>query len=167
MPGQEVQSVANDISVSKTRPDNTTGYTALDVVGAKDTGTAANAGDAIWTFAGVPERAVLEGVSLRIDVADIPSGMTTFRVHLYKSQPTAILDNAAWSLIAGDRTAYLGYVDLATPLDLVATLWTQADSVNKRIMSTGGTVYAMLQTIGAYTPSALTVKTLTLRVSAA
>lgn len=167
MPAKEVQSLANDISVSKTRPNNTTAYGAGDVLGAADTGTPANAGDAIWAFPGVPSRAILEGVSLRIDASAVPSGMTTFRLHLYKSAPTAILDAATWDLIAGDRSAYLGYVDLPAPTDMGATLWTQADSVNKRIESTGDILYAMLVTTGGFTPTASIVKTLTLRVAAA
>jgi hypothetical protein len=167
MPAKEVQSLSNDIVVFKTRPSNTTAYDAGDVIGAADTGTAANAGDAIWTFSGVPLRSVLEGVALRVDLTAVTSGMTTFRLHLYSAAPTAILDNAAWDLIAGDRAAYLGYVDIPAPTDLGSTLWSQVDSANKRVVSTSDIMYGMLQTIGGYTPASATVYTVTLRVQAA
>lgn len=167
MPPKEVQSLSNDIVVPTTRPSNTTEYTAGDVIGAADASNAANAGDAIWVFSGVPVRSIVEGVSLRIDLTAVPSGMTSFRLHLYSSAPTAILDNAAWDLVAGDRTKYLGYVDLPTPTDLVSTLWSQADSVNKRIQTDSGTIYAMLQTTSTYTPASAMVLAVTLRVSAA
>ncbi len=167
MPPREVQSVSNDIVVSKTRPNNTTAYGAGDVLGSADTGTPANAGDAIWTFSGVPSRATLEGVSLRIDVDAIPSGMTTFRLHLYKSAPTAILDAATWDLPAGDRSAYLGYVDLPAVTDTGSTLFVQSDNINKRVQSTGDIMYGLLVTVGGFTPAASTVKTLTISVAAA
>ena len=164
MPGTEVVSVSNDISVTITRPSNTTLYTAGDVIGVADVGTPANAGSAIHVFNGVPAKAVIEGVSLRIDVGSVPSGMTTFRLHLYKSAPTAILDNAAFDLIAGDRSAYVGYVDIPVPVDLGATLFAQTDQINKRVVAPSGVLYGLLQTIGGFTPSSGAVKVLTLRV---
>lgn len=164
--GMQVSTPGPDIEVSQTRPSNTTAYTAGDVIGAADSGTPANAGSAIWTFPGCPQQGVIEGASLRIDVASIPSGMTTMRLHLYKASPTAILDNAAWDLPSGDRSAYLGYIDLA-PADMGSTLWAQSDSVNKRIRAdTGGNLYGLLQTIGGFTPTSGAVKTITLRVVA-
>lgn len=164
MPGNEVVSVSNDISVTITRPSNTTAYNAGDVIGVADVSVAANAGSAIHAFHGVPAKAVIEGVSLRIDLSSVTSGMTSFRLHLYKTSPAAVLDNAVFDLVAGDRTAYVGYVDIPAPTDLGATLFAQVDQVNKRVSAPGGVLYGVLQTVGGYTPTSGAVKVLTLRV---
>lgn len=164
MPGNEVISVSNDISVAISRPENVTLYTAGDVIGIADAGTPANAGSAIHAFNGVPAKAVIEGVSLMIFLSAVTSGMTSFRLHLYKTSPTAVLDNAAFDLVAGDRTAYVGYIDIPAPTDLGATLFVQVDQVNKRVSAPGGVLYGVLQTVGAYTPTSSEDYTLTLRV---
>lgn len=162
----EVTSPSIDAAVTITRPSNTTGYTAGDVLGQADTGTPANAGNAILSFEGVPARAVIESMTLRIDLSSITSGMTTFRLHLYSASPTAILDNAAWDLVAGDRAAYQGFIEV-TPADMGATLWAQFDGVNKRVATPSGVLYGLLQTVGAYTPASGTVHVVTLKVVAA
>ena len=119
---------------------------------------------AIHAFNGVPAKAVIEGVSLMINLAAVTSGMTSFRLHLYKTSPTAVLDNAAFDLVAGDRTAYVGYIDIPAPTDLGATLFVQVDQVNKRVSAPGGVLYGVLQTVGGYTPTSSEDYTLTLRV---
>lgn len=151
------------ISVSFTRPNDSTPYTAGDAVGAAS---------AILTFTGMaaagsnPGRNLLiTSASLRVDVAAVPSGMSTFRLHIYNAAPTAIADNAAWDLVAGDRSAYQGYIEFTAPTDMGSTLWSQLDSVNHQVQLAAGstTLYGVLQTQGAYTPTAQAVKTLTLR----
>jgi len=150
------------VSVSFTRPNDTTAYTAGDAVGAAS---------AILTFAGLgtgstPGRNLLiTSASLRIDVNGVPVGMSAFRLHLYNAQPAAVADNAAFDLAAGDRAAYQGFIEFTAPEDLGATLWSQRDSLNHQVQLAAGstTLYGVLQTIGAYTPTAQAVKTLTLR----
>lgn len=161
----DVNSPGIDVSATITRPANTTAYTAGDAIGQADAVVAANAGTAVLVFQNVPPKAVVEGATIRIDVSAIPSGMTTLRLHLYSAAPTAILDNAAWDLVAGDRAHYLGYIDL-TPVDLGSTIWAQFDSVNKRVSCSGGDLYGILQTVGAFTPSSETVKVVTLKIVA-
>ena len=164
MPGNEVISVSNDITVAISRPENTTAYNAGDVIGIADAGTPANAGSAIHAFNGVPAKALIEGVTLRVDLSAVTSGMTSFRLHLYKTSPTAVLDNAAFDLVASDRTAYVGYIDIPTPTDLGATLFAQVDQVNKRVSAPGGVLYGVLQTVGAFTPTSSEDYALTIRV---
>lgn len=127
-----------------TRPANATAYTGGDVVGG------------VIPFPELPKGTglLIASANLRIDVAAIPAGMTSFRLHLYTDSPaSAIADNAAWDLSAGDRAAYLGYVDLGSPADAGATLFAQVDGVNKAILSTGGGVYGYLVTNGGFTPA--------------
>lgn len=133
-----------------TRPANITAYTAGDVVGG------------VLTFAGVAPLAASSfafmGVDLRYDVAAVPSGMSTMRLHLYSATPaSAYADNAAWDLPAGDRSAYLGYVDIGTPSDLGSTLFVANDAVGPKQLklAAGSTsLFGYLQTVGGYTPAA-------------
>jgi hypothetical protein len=138
-------------NASQTRPANTTAYTAGDVVGA-----AVTANISFGEFAGIASGAViLMGAWLRIDKNAVPTGMGAFRLHLYNAAPTAIADNAAFNVIAADRTKYLGYIDLPTPIDLGDTLWSQVENVNKKVKLASGSkyLYGVLQTVAGYTPA--------------
>ena len=147
-------------SVSIGRPENTTAYTALDVIGVADSGTAANAGSAIIELANLGPAGggeiTLVDWSLTIGLAAVTSGMTSFRLHLFNASPTAILDNAAFDLASADRTKYLGYLDASTPVDLGSTIFTQGDQLNKRLTLASSSLFAILQTIGGYTPASAT-----------
>ena len=159
-------------SITKTRPSNTTAYTAGDVLGIADAGTPANAGSAILEFANVGPSGgavFITDTRLEIHVAAIPSGMTSFRLHLYSASPTAILDNAAWDLPSGDRASYLGYVDLGSPVDVGSTLFVQATGINKKVkLASGSTsLFGEVVTNGGYTPSSGAVKVVTLETVSA
>lgn len=154
-------------AVTFPRPSNITTYTAGDVIGIADAGTPANAGSAIHEFTSIGPAGgsiLITAADLRIDVAAVPSGMTSFRLHLYDAPPTAILDNAAWDLPAGDRTAYLGYIDIGTIVDVGSTLYVQADQINKQFKLAAGStsLYGQLVTNGGFTPGSATVKRLRL-----
>lgn len=135
-------------SISVTRPANTTAYAAGDVVG----------GAIAFTAAGpVGGNVLVAGVDLRYDVAAVPAGMSSFRLHLYSvTPPSALSDNAVWDLPSGDRAAYRGYVDIGTIYDLGSTLYAQIDGVNRQIKlgASETALYGYLVTTGAYTPAA-------------
>lgn len=156
-------------TVTITRPANTTAYTAGDAVGKADANTAANAGDAILQFTNIGPsggHVILTGVMLEVDLTAVPSGMSAFRLHLYDASPDAILDNAAWDLSsAGDRGKYLGYVDIRVPVDLGSTLIALEESLamHRKLAASSTTIYGVLQTIGAYTPTSGEVYKVTLR----
>lgn len=137
--------------VQFTRPTNTTQYTANDVVG---TGTSA-----IHEFKNLGKLGgfvQLQSIRLQIHVASIPSGMSNFRLHFYQTSPTAIADNAAFDLVAADRTPYIGYVDLPAPQDFGSTLVSQVDYAGflMQFNPNSNSVYAQLQTLGTFTPGA-------------
>jgi len=140
-----------------TRPSNTTAYTAGDVVG--DT-----SGSAILTFTSAGPSGgflILQSASLVFSDSVVPSGMSAFRLHLYGATPTAIADNAAFDLLSGERTNYMGYVDFSTPQDFGSSLYTQVDYPGRllKLATASTTLYAELETRGAYTPvSASTVQ---------
>lgn len=151
--------VASD---SITRPDNASAYAANDVIGESP---AAN-----LTFSGVstyPEGTfIITGAKLRIDINAVPSGMSGFRLHLYSAAPTAIADNTAFNLPAGDRSKYLGYLTLSAPSDFGDTLYAQDDNLNfnGKLAAGSTTVYGILETLGAFAPASETVFTISLNV---
>jgi hypothetical protein len=129
-----------------TRPANTTAYSAGDVVGGAI--TFANMG----TSGG---RIMLTSSQLELDIAVIPTGMTSFFVALYSvTPPSALADNAAWDLPSGDRASYLGIVQLGTPVDLGSTLYVEQNIINKQIKLAGTSVFGYLVTATGYTPAA-------------
>jgi hypothetical protein len=144
-----------------TRPSNTTAYAAGDVVG--DTG-----GSAIvsLTSAGPSGGFVLvQSISLVFSDSVVPAGMAAFRIHLYSASPTAISDNAAFDLVSGDRNAYMGYIDLPAPLDLGSTVYTQTDYPGRliKLAAASTTLFAEIETRGAYTP--VSASTVSLRIN--
>lgn len=146
------------VSSSHTRPDDTTAYSAGDVVG---TNPATN-----LIFSNVNSSSgktvIITGVSLEVDVASVPAGMSSFRLHLYTSAPTAIVDNASYNLPSGDRAKYSGPIDIDTPIDEGDTLFVRMNNVNFQITPAVQTIYGMLETRGAYTPTAQAVKKVTI-----
>lgn len=134
--------------VTITRPANVTPYTAGDVVGGVIT---------FPSMGAAGSQAMLTSVDLRIDIAAIPSGMTSFRLYLYSvTPPSALADNAVWDLPAGDRAGFIGYIDLGSPLDLGSTLFTQLDTINKHVKlgAAETALFGYLVTTGGFTPAA-------------
>lgn len=158
----EVKGIGSAPSVSFTRPNNTTAYAANDVVG---TDAATN-----MTFTNCAVTAgthiIITGLTLEIDVNAVPAGMSGFRLHLFNAAPTAITDNSAFNLIAADRSKYLGNIAIDAPSDLGDTIWVDMTNVNKkvRLLDNSTTLYGVLETLAAFTPSAVTVKKVTLQI---
>lgn len=151
--------------VAITRPSNTTAYTAGDVIGVADATTPANAGSAIHTLASVGPSGgyvIIQSVELAIGNTSAPSGMSSFRLHFYTASPTAILDNAAFDLASGEVSAYVGFVELPSPQDLGSTLYTQTDYTGRliKLADSSTSLFAELETRGAYTPASGTLYTL-------
>jgi hypothetical protein len=147
--------------VTITRPSNTTAYLAGDVVG--DTG-----GSAIITLSNIGPSGgyvLIQSVSLVFSDTSVPSGMGAFRLHLYQASPTAIADNAVFDLVSADRATYMGFVDIAVPTDFGSSLYTQVDYPGRlvKLASASTTLYAELETRGAYTPAS--ASTISVRVA--
>jgi hypothetical protein len=153
----ELYPAAYGARVSVTRPANETPYTAGDVVGAAA---------AALTFPIAPAaggEVLITSAALEVDVTAVPAGMTAFVLHLYDvTPPSALADNAAWDLPAGDRASYLGSINLGSPVDVGSTLRVQQDGLNMQITALGANVYGYLQTITGFTPASATVKAVSL-----
>jgi len=156
-----ITSTAKAVAVPFTRPANQTPYTALDVVGAA-------AAALTFTNIGAAGEWVINTTELRLDIASVPAGMTSFTLHLYNvTPPSALADNAVMTL-TGDAAAYLGRISLGTPVDYGPFLYCDAVGVNKQISLLGANLYAYLQTTGGYTPAANSeVYTITLHATQA
>lgn len=132
-----------------TRPANTTAYDIGDVVG----GAFQFTGISMGSGGGNRDLVVLSA-ALRVHVASIPAGMAGFTFYLYDATPpSAIADNAAFGLAAGDRANFLGSVSVGSPSDLGATLYFQSDIVNRPIRLSGAGLWGYMVTAAAYTPA--------------
>jgi hypothetical protein len=151
---------------SFTRPDNTTAYDASDLIGAWDVAIIANAGDAIIELPNIgPAGGVIlmRKMKLKIEELAVPSGMTSFKVHLFNASPTAILDNAAFvGVVLADKSKYLGYVTLGSATDMGAQLEAKATEINEeyRLADGSTSLFALIETVGGFTPAGLTVFTI-------
>ena len=138
-------------SPTVTRPNNTTAYTAGQIVGGVITFQNAAQGGGGNIF--------VNFVSLLWNLAAVPSGMTSFRLHLYSSSPpSAYADGTTWDIPSGDRASYLGYIDLGTPVDIGSTLFIQTVGSNltmQQIAAITSYLYGYMVTNGGYTPGAL------------
>lgn len=138
--------VAYSSPLTITRPANQTPYTAGDVVGGALTFPS------MGPSAG---RIMLTSTQLELDIAAIPTGMTSFFLALYNvTPPSALADNAAWDLPSGDRASFLGIVQLGTPVDLGSTLYVEQNIINKQIKLAGTSLFGYLVTQTGYTPAA-------------
>jgi hypothetical protein len=151
-------------AVTITRTADTNAYTANDVIGAATGSTAAQ------TFTGIGLQnsdMMITSVQLQINDTGVISGETNYRLHLYSvTPPSALGDNVAFDIPAGDRASYLGYIDIGTPVDLGSTLYIEQNNIGKQIrMGQSTNLFGYLVTIGAYTPTSGRVYVLTVHTA--
>ncbi len=79
-----------------------------------------------------------------------------YNLHLYNvTPPSAHADNDPWDEPAGDRTAYLGFIALGTPVDVGSTLEIFTDGINRQItIPATGFTWGELVTVAGITPTA-------------
>lgn len=149
-----VKSTAFTKALTITRPANQTPYTALDVVGGALTFSLMAP---VTLLGSTGPQMMITGVQLECDIVTVPAGMVNMRLYLYSvTPPSALADNAAWDLPAGDRPSFLGYVDCGTPVDLGSTLYVEANGINKLIAlpAAATSIFGYLVTVGGFTPAA-------------
>lgn len=165
----QVNSVSKGYSsgpISVARPNDTTLYAANDVLGPAGGVSAALVFPTMGPAAG--GEIMITSAVLERDVTALIAGETSYLLHLYNVTPPSVLaDNAPFDLSsAGDRAAYLGSINLGTPVDLGSTLYVGTEGINKQITLLSGSLYGYLVTVGTYTPVALTVSKVTLHAVA-
>jgi hypothetical protein len=108
---------------------------------------------------------IIQSISLVFSDSVVPSGMGAFRVHLYSASPTAIADNAAFDLASGERDTYMGLHRPACAPRLWQQIYTQTDYPGRliKLAAASTTLFAELETRGAYTP--VSASTVSIRVN--
>lgn len=110
--------------------------------------TASKIGSAILTIPGFGTpggMTIIRQAMFFNDAASLQTNLTGFRLHLYDKSPDSdLVDNYAWTLTAADAPAYLGYVDIGTPVDLGPSLMVQTAELAKYVMTQTGTLYGYL-----------------------
>lgn len=157
----KVKSNAGKSVANITRPNNTTAYLAGQVCGQNPA--------SVLTFENILPTPgayfILVSLSLRIEVSSIPSGMTGFKLHLFDSMPTPLVDGAAFNVIAADKDKYLGYVLTDNVEDIGDELYIRMNNIGfiDKLAEGSTTLYGQLSTISGYTPSANAVKVIKTR----
>jgi hypothetical protein len=81
-----------------------------------------------------------------------------FRLHLFNASPTAINDNAAYTLLWANRAERIGYIDFTacqTEGSGSDAANSQNDSVRLPFVAGAGnrTIYGLLESLDAFTPA--------------
>lgn len=99
---------------------------------------------------------LITSARLHIDHTAIISGETSYELHLYNATPpSALVDNAAWTLSSADGAVYVGKISLGAPADLGANLFVGQTGINLQVtVPTGGQLYGYLVTVGGFTATA-------------
>jgi hypothetical protein len=99
-------------------------------------------------------RVMITSASLQISGATAEA--TAWRLYLFNvTPPSALADDAAFVLPAGDLASFLGYVDLGTAVDLVDNQWVETHIINKQIKLAGTSVFGYLVNLTTLTPAAV------------
>lgn len=140
-------------SVTFTRPADTTAYAAKDAV-SNSTGS-----PTVLTFTSLMR--VSGGLGYNVKARLMTNQSTCvarFRLHLFRSSPTAINDNSPYTFLWADRSNWLGYIDFSacqTEGSGSDAAFSLNDTVRLVVGSAGGslTVYGLLVTLDAFTPA--------------
>jgi hypothetical protein len=81
---------------------------------------------------------------------------SVWRVHLYNvTPPSAIADDAAFDVAAGDRASYLGYVDISQLIDTGSTLYIDMPNLGKQVKLLGTSLFGYLVNVTTLTAEAV------------
>lgn len=93
---------------------------------------------------------------MKIDVTALQASEGVYTLQMYGvTPPSALADNAAWTLASADLPSYLGSISLGTPVDLGAALYIKQSNIDVDVKLTGSSLFAYLQTVPAFTPTAV------------
>jgi hypothetical protein len=92
---------------------------------------------------------------LRIDVAALQASEAAYELQMYGvTPPSALADNAAWTLSSADLPSYLGALALGTPIDVGAALYVRS-ALDVVVRLTASSLFGALRTTPAFTPTAV------------
>jgi len=140
------------VSATFARPADTTAYAAKDAV------SNSTSSPTVLTFTGM---ARVSGGGGKIRVARLLTDQSTntslFRLHLFRTAPTAINDNAAYTLLWANRANRIGFIDFAA-LQTEGSGSDAAAGINRYadlefVTSGSANLFGMLEVLGAFTPT--------------
>lgn len=147
---------------SFTRPADITAYASGDLMANSTT-----AGSVVPMSFSIAQAAQGQTIVLRTRISKTGTTATNanFRVHLYEASPTcANGDNGAWS--TNKAADYLGNIDVASMFaftDGCSGFGAAAAGAEMRLkLSSGATIYGLLEARAAYAPASAEVFTVTL-----
>ena len=159
--GSVVGSSVSKVGVEFTRPADTTGYTAKDVV------SNSTSAPTVLTFADFARANNGSGLIVRARLmTDKKDCTASFRLHLFHTEPTAINDNSPYLLLYANAANRIGMIDFPAMTSEDATNSTAANSM--RPSSDGGygppnlwyqaaaasrAIYGILEATAAFTPA--------------
>lgn len=81
---------------------------------------------------------------------------SVWRLHLYNvTPPSAIADDAAFDVPAGDRASYLGYIDISQLIDTGSTLYIDMPNLAKQVKLLGTSLFGYLVNVTTLTAEAV------------
>ncbi len=81
---------------------------------------------------------------------------TAWQLHLFNvTPPSALADDGAFVLAAGDQASHLGYVDLAQLVDIGSALYIQTNNIFKPVKLLTTSLFAYLVNTTTVTPQAV------------
>jgi hypothetical protein len=151
---QRVTLASDDPAVAKLTNNSFSNTATFTPAAASHTAGDCNGAAAAFTTMGTASsRVMITSASLEIDGATAEA--TAWRLYLYNvTPPSATADDGAWDLASGDRTAFLGYVDLGTAVDLGSTQWVEVHGINKQVLlAATPSIFAYLVNLTTVTPA--------------
>lgn len=94
--------------------------------------------------------------SASLMIADATVVASGWRLYLFNvTPPSALADDAAFSLAAGDRASFVGTIDLGNTLDFGDTQYIEVSGINKHMHVNTGQLYGYLVNLTTITPPAV------------
>lgn len=124
--------------------------------------TAGDANGAAGTFTSIGPasgRIIVTCATLEIDGSTAEA--SAWRLYLYNvTPPSATADDAAWDFVSGDRSAFLGQIDLGTaalpPKGTGSTSWIETCGINKQLLlAASGNLFGYLVNLTTVTTAAV------------
>lgn len=141
------------VSVSFTRPADTTAYAAKDAV------SNSTSAPTVLTFTNLARVSAGSGYITKARLmTDQAANVARFRLHLYHTAPTAINDNAQHAMLWANRANRIGFIDFEA-MQTEGTGSDTANALNSTIRlafvcaAASRTLYGLLETRDAFTPA--------------
>lgn len=119
--------------------------------------TAGDSNGTAGTFAlGARSGSAVRIISANLAINGNAAETTAWRLHMFSvTPPSALADDAAFTLASGDRASYLGYIDFAQTADLGDTQFIETTNIQKQINLAGTGLFGYLVNGTTLTPAAV------------